>query len=135
VKGILADANAIGQVEALVRQMQAEPWADFWTDLGLVLKRFEDLGLSPRATDLEVWRTCQVEQLVLITDNRHQDTPDSLEATIRQYNGPDCLPVVTIGDIKNFAASRSYAERVVERLYDYLLRIDELRGTGRLYVP
>jgi hypothetical protein len=28
-----------------------------------------------------------------------------------------------------------YVERVVEVLYTYLLRIDEVRGTGGLYLP
>jgi hypothetical protein len=30
---------------------------------------------------------------------------------------------------------RIYAEKVTERLLDYLMRIDEVRGTGRIYVP
>jgi hypothetical protein len=46
VKGILADINAIGQVETLVHQMQIGDWGEFWTALGLELKRFEDVGLS-----------------------------------------------------------------------------------------
>jgi hypothetical protein len=29
-----------------------------------------------------------------------------------------------------FGANRTYAEKVLEHLYDYLLRIDEVRGTG-----
>ncbi len=135
MKGILADVNAIGQIHALVQQMQAEPWADFWTGLGLVLKHFEDVGLSPTSTDVEIWRICQAEQLILITDNRNEDSADSLEATIRKYNQPDCLPVFTISDLNKFQNSRAYAERVLERLYDYLTRINELRGTGRLYLP
>lgn len=135
MKGILPDVNAIGQIHALVRQMQAEPWADFWTALGLVLKQFEDVGLSPKSSDVEIWRTCQAEQLILITDNRNQDSPDSLEATIRTHNQADSLPVFTIGDLNKFHASRAYADQVLERLYDYLLRMDELRGTGRLYLP
>ena len=135
MKGILPDVNAIGQIHALVRQMQAEPWADIWAALGIALKRFEDVGLSPTSTDVEIWRTCQVEQLILITDNRNQDSPDSLEATIRTNNQADSLPVFTISDLDKFQGSRAYAERVLEQLYDYLLRIDELRGTGRLYLP
>jgi hypothetical protein len=35
VKGILADNNVIGQVAYLVQLMQAEPWGDFWKELGL----------------------------------------------------------------------------------------------------
>src|SRR5262245_39500135 len=115
--------------------MQAEPWTDFWTGLGLVLKRFEDVGLSRTSTDIEVWRTCQAQQLVLITDNRNLDSPDSLEAVIRTHTEPNSLPVLTIGDLIKFQESRAYADRVLERLYEYLLRIDELRGVGRLYLP
>jgi hypothetical protein len=135
VKGILADVNTIGYVEALVQQMQAERWADFWSALGLLVKRFEEVGLAPESSDLEIWQTCQAEQLILITDNRNQDSPDSLEAAIHQHNQPDCLPVFTIADLNKFRKSRDYVERVVESLYDYLLRIDEVRGSGRLYLP
>jgi hypothetical protein len=30
---------------------------------------------------------------------------------------------------------RLYAGQVAERLLDYLMRIDEFRGVGRIYVP
>lgn len=135
MRGILPDINAIGQVEALVQQMQAEPWTEFWNALGLVLKRFADVGLSPNSTDLEIWRTCQAEQLILITDNRNHDSFDSLEATILLHNQPSSLPVFTIGNLERFQSSREYGERVLESLYDYLIRIDEVRGSGRLYLP
>jgi predicted nuclease of predicted toxin-antitoxin system len=135
VKGTLADANAFGQIDALVHQMQSSGWADLWKALGLVLRHFDDVGLSPDASDLAIWQTCQTEQLVLITDNRNRDSPDSLEAVIRQYNQPQSLPVFTVSNISRFRKSRTYAERVLEDLYDYLLRIDEVRGTGRLYLP
>lgn len=37
MKGILADNDVRGQVEYLVILMQAEPWREFWQDLGLAL--------------------------------------------------------------------------------------------------
>jgi predicted nuclease of predicted toxin-antitoxin system len=135
VKGLLADINALGPIEYLIQRMQAEPWADFWNGLGLVFKHFEDVGLSTSSSDLIIWQTCQAEELVLITDNRNLDSSDSLEATIRQYNTPNALPVFTIGDLDKFRTSRAYADRVLEMLYEYLLRIDSVRGTGRLYLP
>ena len=135
MNGLLADANVVGPIEALVYQMQSGMWAEFWTALGLEFKRFEDVGLSQDSSDLVIWQTCQAEQLILITDNRNRKFPDSLEATIRQYNQPDSLPVFTISDMTAFSTSRTYAEKVLEHLYDYLLRIDEVRGTGRLYLP
>src|SRR5205823_8471010 len=124
-----------GQVEYLVQRMQAEAWTEFWQALGLVLYRFEDVGLSGSSTDLEVWNVCQAEQLILITDNRNLDSEDSLEATIRRNNTPESLPIFTIADVSEFRTDNSYVERVVETLFDYLLRIEDVRGTGRLDLP
>jgi hypothetical protein len=118
-----------------VQLMQAEPWAEFWRDLGLIHRRFEDVGLSRTSSDLEIWQRCQTEELILITDNRNDDSPESLEAVIRENNTPDSLPVFTIADVKEFGRSQSYAEHVLISLYEYLLRIDSVRGTGRLYLP
>ncbi len=103
--------------------------------LGLTLVYFRDVGLTPDSSDREIWHTCQAQQLLLVTNNRNQDEADSLETTIRDSNLPDSLPAFTISDIRTFRTNREYAKRVVEKLYDYLIRIDELRGTGRLYVP
>ena len=115
--------------------MQAETWAEFWQALGLALRRFEDVGLSASATDLEVWNICQTEQLILITDNRNLASEDSLESTIRRNNTAKSLPAFTIADMIGFRTTASYVERVVEALYDWLLQIDQVRGTGRLYLP
>jgi hypothetical protein len=46
MRGLVADANIQGQVEHLVSCMRAEPWADFWEALGLVLYRFNDIYLN-----------------------------------------------------------------------------------------
>lgn len=83
MRGILADNNVIGQVAFLVHLMQSEAWQDFWNDLGLTLHNFADIGLAPTASDVEVWQCCQANELVLITDNRNDDSPDSLAAAIR----------------------------------------------------
>jgi hypothetical protein len=135
VPNILADANISGHVDALVARMRAEPWSEFWQGLGLVYLRFDDVGLQASASDAEIWHRCQSGDMLLITDNRNRIGPESLEDTIRLWNRPDSLPVFTIADVNKFRASRSYAKQVVERLYDYLLRIDEVCGTGRLYLP
>jgi hypothetical protein len=115
--------------------MQAEACAEFWRALGLVLRRFEGFGLSASATDLEVRNVCQAEHLILITDNRNFDSEDSLEATIRRNSTPESLPVFTIADMNEFRTNSSYVDRVAEALYDYLVRIDEVRCTARLYLP
>lgn len=113
MRGILADNNVIGQVAHLVRLMQAEPWRDFWIDLGLTLFHFQDVGLAPTATDVAIWQCCQSNELILITDNRNDDSPESLTAAIRTFNTPESLPVFTIADLDKFGASSEYDERVL----------------------
>jgi hypothetical protein len=135
VKGILADINIQGHVDLLVILKQAEPWKLFWDHLGLPYFHFAEIGLVPESLDSVVWETCQKEELVLITDNRNEKDPDSLEATIQTRNTPSSLPVFTIANVPHLRASREYADRVIDKLLDALLRIDTVRGTGRLYLP
>ena len=135
MRGILADINVVGQRDALLSIWTSDTWRDFWDGLGLSVETFRTLGLSDTASDALIWRTCQREGLVLITGNRNDDGPDSLEATIRDENQPESLPVITIGDADRVLRDRLYAENVAERLLDYLMRTDEVRGVGRLYVP
>jgi hypothetical protein len=135
VKGILADVHMVPYVEDLVLAMQREPWTEVWMYLGLTLFHFEDFGLKPTSTDLEIWQRCQDEELILITNNRNKKSDDSLEATLQRLNGPTSLPVMTISSLTKFRKSQAYADRVVKTLYDYLLDIDRVRGAGRLYLP
>ena len=135
MKGLLADNQMDGYVEALVREMQSEYWVEFWNKLGLVLLHFEDVGLTPTSSDLEIWQRCQAEQLILITDNRNQDSEESLESAIREHNSPTALPVFTVGKLTRLRKNKKYAQTVVERMYGYLLDIDRVRGAGRLYLP
>lgn len=132
---ILADVNILGQVQHVARLIEASSWRDLWDGLSMRLLAFEDIGLSPEASDAEVWRRCQEQQIVLITANRNADGPDSLQAIIEKYNTADSLPVLTLGKSQEVMRNREYAEAVVERLLDIMMRLEELRGTGRLYLP
>lgn len=135
MKGLLADHDIQGYVDVLVACMQSEPWKPFWDHLSLNYVHFSDVGLPPNAPDSIIWRVCQERQLILITNNRTENEPDSLETTIRLHNTPTCLPIFTIGKVQRLRYSGSYADEILESLPDALLRIDSLRGTGRLYLP
>lgn len=135
VKGILADVHMMPEVAALIAAMQREPWTEFWNHLGISLYRFEDIGLTPDATDLEIWQRCQAEELLLITNNRNEDSAGSLESAIEVFNTPRSLPVFTIANLPRFRTSGQYANAVLKQFYDYLLDIDRVRGAGRLYLP
>jgi len=71
----------------------------------------------------------------LLTCNRNRDGANSLEETIRRHNRPDCLPVFTVSDPSRFGTERDYDTRLAKDILEYLISIDELRGTGRLFVP
>ena len=96
---------------------------------------FADLSLLKDASDAAVWHACQRAQVILITGNRNNDGPDSLEATIQAHNTPLSLPVLTISDPNRAAISWQYADECVEALLVYLLDIDRVRGAGRLWLP
>ena len=132
---LLADINIQGHIEIMVKRMQAEPWIDFWNQLELSLITFAEIGLSPSDSDAVIWRRCQERQAFLLTNNRNDDGPESLEATIRAYNTPQSLPVFTIGDAERLKNEQSYSDRVIWGLLEYLLEIDNLLGTGRLFLP
>jgi hypothetical protein len=135
MRGILADINVGKQRRAILAIWSSDAWRDLWNGLGLTVVGFPSLGLSNDSPDTDIWRTCQREELVLITGNRNKRGTDSLEAVIQAENQPDCLPVVTIGYPRRVLYDRFYAEQVAERLLDYLMRIDDVRGAGRIYVP
>ncbi len=82
-----------------------------------------------------MWQTCQGQRIVLLTANRNADGPDSLEATIRQHNTAQSLPVFTLADARRVELEATYAARVAIRLLQYFLDVESVRGVGRLYVP
>jgi hypothetical protein len=106
-----------------------------WDHLGIRVCSFQDFGLSSNDSDDRVWQACQQHQLYLLTNNRNDDDPDSLAATIRTQGTATSLPVFTLSDADEVFRSKGYADRVVESLFDQLLRIDDRRGTGRIFLP
>ncbi|MCI0465079.1 MAG: hypothetical protein L0Z62_49795 [Gemmataceae bacterium] len=135
MKGILGDINVQGHMELLRQSWESAAWQDVWARLALPLHTFAELGLPADESDAVVWRYCQQHQLVLLTANRNDDGPDSLESAIRDGNTPTSLPVFTMADADRVRHSSAYAEQVAVKLLEYFLDIDKLRGTGRMYVP
>jgi len=103
--------------------------------LDVRLNNFKEVGLAKGTQDDQVWELCQRDQVYLLTDNRNEDTANSLETIIRTRNSPTCLPVFTISDLNRFRSDREYAEAVIAKLLEYLIDPENLRGTGRLYLP
>lgn len=71
----------------------------------------------------------------MLTSNRNEDAEDSLDATLRREGTSDSLPVFTLPMPDRVYTSPAFLERVVEKLLDYVLDAENIRGTGRLYLP
>jgi hypothetical protein len=135
MRGILADADCVGQVKLLIDLMQDHTRRELYELLDLRVFLLEDLGLSPDASDRDIWKRCRDDELVLITANRNADTPDSLQIAITESATEKSLPVITITDPYRVAHDRQYAHRAVDKLLQHLFDIDILRGAVRLYIP
>lgn len=133
--GLMADHNVRGQFRDLLWILQSATWRDLWDRLHVTVQVMEGVGLDRTSSDLLVWQTCQARGIVLLTGNRHDEGPDSLEATIRTFNQLDSLPVITLSDPQRFKYDRPYVEKVAERVLDYLINLDDHLGAGRLYAP
>jgi hypothetical protein len=133
--GIVADHNIEGHFVLLLRLWTSAAWEPLWKSLSVEIESFERLGLPYETSDRDLWQACQQRGLVLITANRNDDGPDSLEATIRNLNQPSSLPVLTIADPESVLTNPDYAERVAMQVLEFLLDLDNVRGTGRLFVP
>ena len=128
---LLADHDVEGQAALLWGVVVSRGW------LALAptrLMQFIDVGLPDTATDREVWRFAQANNMLLLTANRKMEGEDSLEQTIRDENHAEALPVITIARPKRLVAP-SYRERCAARLFEILSSVDSYRGVGRLFIP
>ncbi len=122
-------------MQVLLRLLTSAEWDALWTELAVRVESVASLSVPPNTTDADLWQPCQTQQIILITSNRNEEGPTSLEATIETSNTPTSLPVLTISEPQRLLSSRAYAHQVVERLVEYLIDVENLRGTGRLYLP
>ncbi|MBL8795951.1 MAG: DUF5615 family PIN-like protein [Planctomycetia bacterium] len=132
--GMAPDHDVEGHFDVLLGHLDGPQWQEIWRQLGITVQSIESLGLSIAAPDRLVWQVCQSQQVLLITANRNDDGPDSLAATIRECNTAQSLPVFTLANKDRILESSAYAAEVVERLLEYLMYIDDLRGTGRIWL-
>ena len=83
----------------------------------------------------DAWVDPDAHQVDRQVCDRNQEGEDSLESTIQREGTTLCLPVFTLADPEQVRRSREHADRVVAKLLNYLIDLDNVRGTGRLYLP
>jgi hypothetical protein len=96
--------------------------------------RLDDLGLPANCPDCEIWRRCQQDGLLLLTQNRNSDDETSLQITLERENTAPSLPVLTLGDAERLRAA-DYRWQVANSFATVVVYLDYYRGTGRVFVP
>lgn len=132
---ILADHNVERHVHVLIGLCSSPDWNDIWESMACGVESFERLGIPYNMPDDDLWKLCQDREIILVTANRNADGPTALEVAIRTLCTARSLPVITISDADRLLRDREYAERAAAKLLGFLLDVENLRGTGRLYVP
>ena len=95
---------------------------------------FEQVGLPIKTPDREVWRFVQANRMILLTNNRNMEGPDSLELTMREEITFHSLPVLTIGRIDRLD-DKTYRTRCAARLAEIVMEIEKYLGTTRIFIP
>ena len=135
ITALLADNDVQGQVTHVLARCRSAAWAEFWAEVQVPVLVLQDVGLPADSPDAVVWDLCQRRDIVLITGNRNLEGPHALEAVIRTRGSAHHLPVFTLADRDRIYRDPNYADRVVARLIELLSEIDNLRGSGRMYLP
>lgn len=131
---ILSDHNCEGQAKTIFDFLRYQ--AEWLQLVPMDLKLFRDVELRHTDDDQIVWQFCQEQGYILLTGNRStKDGEKSLEYQIRHLATADCLPVLTIGNLKRVQADKIYCRRCAERLVDIVADLRRLRGTVRLFIP
>ena len=129
---ILSDENCIGQVEKIYDELERLGYVAL---LDVDLISWQQAALAKGTTDDDVWRFCQQNNYLLITDNRTgSDGEKALEFVIRRLVTPTSLPVLTIGNSKRVNRDREYCIACAERLADIIFELEIYRGVTRLYL-
>lgn len=125
----LLDNDVAGFKESLAGAVKSIGWSEF-----IEFVTLDEIGVERDSSDREIWRWCQANSYLLLTANRNQKDPDSLQLTIREENTPDSLPVITISNQYRLHNAH-YREACIDRLLTIVLELSDHLGAGRLYIP
>lgn len=128
---VLADHDIEGHATLLWGTLSSSGWLEL---IPMKLIRFEDVRLSIKSTDREIWRFAQANEMILLTNNRSMKDKDSLEQTIREENKPESLPVLTFS-CRDRLSNVGYRERCADRLVEVVLDLENHLGIGRVFIP
>ena len=122
--GVLVDHNIERHGQLLWGQFAPADWQGMQVS---TFRSLVDVGLVASASDRIIWQYCQAHSLLLLTANRNERGEDSLQAVIGQ--------VLTLANPDRVLADAVYRELCAYRIAEVALTLENVRGTGRLFIP
>jgi hypothetical protein len=137
MNGLLADVNLQGHLPRLRQLLISLGLWSILVELNLEFVTFPELRLAQNLNDRAIWNRCQHDGWVLLTENRNQDDPDSLEATLSDSWCIGHLPILTLANKRMFERNPEYALRVAADVAELLFGIvqGEFCDRSRIYIP
>jgi hypothetical protein len=138
LRGLLADQNIQGHLTHIQQRLERVGILEILEGFGLRLVTFRDLGLAVDIEDRPLWHFCQEHGWVLLTDDRNDDGPSSLQRTIEDGWRPGNFPVLTLASKDRFENVPEYVGRTSEDLATVLFDLldnGHLTQQPRIYVP
>lgn len=128
---VLLDNDITGHRELFIGTLDSTGWAEHGL---LEFITLPQAGLARNTIDREIWHYCQCQGQLLLTGNRNQEDPDSLEQTIQEENTSNALPIITISQPQRIIEAE-YRERCIHSLIDIIIFLNNYLGSGRQYIP
>lgn len=129
---LLADQNLEGHARLLMATLSDLGWTNL---LDLRLATFAEIELAGDSPDRDVWRRAQDLNMLLLTDNRNNDGPDSLEQTLLDERSNASLPVLTVGSADRLRKDQAYREACAARVAEIAIDLERYLGISRIYIP
>ncbi len=135
--GLLADENFQGHMPRLGQALRSLDLSDLLAEEAIRFESFRDHGLASGLDDRSLWNYCQDEGFVLLTYDKNNDGPNSLQATMEDSWIVGRLPVITVSNQNQFARDGAYAVRVASSIAEILFggREGEVLDWPRIFVP
>ena len=135
--GLLADVNVQGHLPYLRQLLETLELWPVLAELNVAFVTFADLEPPRGLDDRTLWNHCQRDGWVLFTENRNDDGPDSLQATLDDSWRIGLLPIFTLANKGRFEHDPVYAQRVAIDVAELLFGIEqgEYLDLPRIYLP
>ncbi len=135
--GVLLD-NHYGHLASIIERVwqQANVFVDLEREGVQIVKLAEVL---PHDTnDRTLWKFCQDQHCLLVTDDRSGRDPDGLQCVIDECAQLDSLPVLTPGNRERVLKDSEYQRCVCLSIADVIVDViwfGKFLGEGRVFLP